>query len=471
MTPQALKASLLQRAIQGKLVEQRPEEGSAEALYTQIQTEKAALIKAGKLKKDKPLPEITADELPFDIPSTWKWVRLGEIVTICTGKKDANFGSDFGEFNFFTCAKEPIRCNSFSFVGESILLAGNGDIGNISYFNGKFEAYQRTYVLQPYIECTYLRYLQYHISSNWVVYNKDKMFGTAIPYIRLGNVQNYLVALPPLAEQKRIVERIEMLLPLVERYEAAWERLNAFNKRFPADLQKSLLQMAIQGKLVEQRPEEGTAEALYTQIQAEKAALIKAGKLKKDKPLPEITADELPFDIPPTWKWVRLGEVATITRGSGIKRSETTESGISCVRYGEIYTTYGYSFQKTVSFTTESVAQNCKEVKYGDVLCTLTGECKEDIAKTTAYLGKDRVVVGGDLAVISNHPFVPLLLVYFMYSPCMREQKAQRSNGNMIVHIGKDAISNLLIPLPPLAEQQRIVERLEQLLALTQQLC
>ena len=466
MTPQALKASLLQRAIQGKLVEQRPEEGTAEALYTQIQAEKAALIKAGKLKKDKPLPEITADELPFDIPPTWKWVRLGEVVTICTGKKDANFGSDFGEFNFFTCAKEPIRCNSFSFVGESILLAGNGDIGNISYFNGKFEAYQRTYVLQPYIEFTYLRYLLYHISSNWVVYNKDKMFGTAIPYIRLGNVQNYLVALPPLAEQKRIVEKIEMLLPLVERYEAAWERLNAFNKRFPADLQKSLLQMAIQGKLVEQRPDEGSAEDFYTQIQAEKTALIKAGKFKKDKPLPEITADELPFDIPPTWKWVRLGECGSWASGATPSRHnpEFYDGEIPWLKTGDLNDGYVIDIPETIT----SLALSKTSVRLNPIGSVLIAMYGATIGKV-GILGVPATTNQACCACIPYEGLWNKYLFYFLRAN--KKAFIKMGEGGAQPNISKEKIVKALIPLPPLAEQQRIVERLEQLLALTQQLC
>ena len=118
--------------------------------------------------------------------------------------------------------------------------------------------------------------------------------------------------IPPLAEQKRIVAKIEELLPLVDRYEQAWSRLEAFNQRFPEDMKKSLLQWAVQGKLVEQRPEEGTAEALYQQIQAEKRRLIKEGKIKKEKPLPEITEDEAPFEIPESWKWVQLQDIALV---------------------------------------------------------------------------------------------------------------------------------------------------------------
>ena len=175
--------------------------------------------------------------------------------------------------------------------------------------------------------------------------------------------------------------------------------------------------------------------------------------------------DEIPFEIPDSWEWVRLGSVCLIVRGSGIKRSETTDSGSPCIRYGEIYTTYGYSFQTARSFTSESVAAKCHKAHAGDVLCTLTGECKEEIAKATAYLGTEAIAIGGDLARISNHPYNPMLLIYFMFSPFMLSQKADKSNGDIIVHIGKEAIENLLIPLPPRSEQERIVAKVTKLLS------
>ena len=132
-----------------------------------------------------------------------------------------------------------------------------------------------------------------------------------------GVIKELLFPLPPLAEQKRIVAKIEELLPLVDRYEQAWTKLEDFNRRFPEDMKKSILQQAIQGKLVEQRPEEGTAQELYAQIQAEKQCLIKEGKVKKEKPLPEITEDEKPFEIPDGWMWVRLRDIVSVL-GDGI---------------------------------------------------------------------------------------------------------------------------------------------------------
>ena len=221
----------------------------------------------------------------------------------------------------------------------------------------------------------------------------------------------------------------------------------------PQELKNSILQLAIQGKLVEQRPEEGVAEVPAAHKHGGKEAR-RHGEI------------EPPFDIPESWRWVRLGDVALIERGSGIKRSETSPTGVPCVRYGEIYTTYGYTFTSTKSFVPESVASSCHMANHGDVLCTLTGEWKEEIAKATAYLGKASIAIGGDLAKISSTTFNPVLLVYFFFSPFMIQQKAAKANGTMIVHIGKDAICNLLIPLPPLAEQKRIVSKIEELLPL-----
>ena len=254
----------------------------------------------------------------------------------------------------------------------------------------------------------------------------------------------------------------------------------------PQELKASILQLAIQGKLVEQRPEEGTGWELLRDILTQRrrgaecaeknshaeprsrgeraASAASFGPACPVSPSCPVPPADAPFDIPENWVWVRLGEVASIERGSGIKRSETSQEGFPCVRYGEIYTSYGYSFKRTKSFVPESVAASCHTANQGDVLCTLTGEWKEEIAKATAYLGKEPIAIGGDLAKISSVAFNPILLVYFFFAPFMIQQKASKANGTMIVHIGKDAICNLLIPLPPLAEQKRIVAKIEELL-------
>ena len=152
-----------------------------------------------------------------------------------------------------------------------------------------------------------------------------------------------------------------------------------------------------------------------------------------------------------------------IVRGSGIKRTETTATGFPCVRYGEIYTTYNTSFTEVKSFIPDEVDKNCKHFSFGDVLMTLTGENKPDIAKAVAYLGKESVAAGGDLAFWTCHGLNPLYLVYLLNSPYVINKKVDLATGDIIVHISGDKIASILLPIPPLNEQNRIVQRIQEL--------
>lgn len=178
-------------------------------------------------------------EWPYKLPENWCWTYFKSISTIQTGKKDANYGSDEGKYPFFTCAAESIRCHGYSFDCRAILLAGNGDINNISRYSGKFEAYQRTYVVKI-AEPLCFDYIFYWFKYRWFDFNKGKMFGTAIPYIRLGNLQEFPTPIPPLAEQQRIVDRIESLFAkLDEAKEKAQAVVDSFETRKAAILHKA----------------------------------------------------------------------------------------------------------------------------------------------------------------------------------------------------------------------------------------
>ena len=172
-------------------------------------------------------------------------------------------------------------------------------------------------------------------------------------------------------------------------------------------------------------------------------------------------ADEVPFDIPDSWEWVRIKSLGEIVRGSGIKRNETVRSGLPCVRYGELYTTYTTSFETVVSHISEEIDQKCKHFSNGDILMTLTGENKQDIAKAVAYLGDGVVAAGGDLAFWTYHGMCPLYLAYFMASPYAVSRKVCLATGDIIVHISGDKIGSILIPIPPLEEQSRIVGKIQ----------
>ena len=291
----------------------------------------------------------------------------------------------------------------------------------------------------------------YHLLSSRFVYVSFSITasGGVVQNLNAAKVSDTSIPLPPLAEQKRIVAYIEKLFRVADSLGVAVDGLENAAKR----LDKKILDLAIRGKLVPQDPSDEPASELVKRI----AASHKSPCKNQGKPI------DPPFDIPDSWEWVRLGEVSDIVRGTGIKRNETTSAGVQCVRYGEIYTHYGESFAQTFSFVPKAVADKCHDAKYGDVLCTLTGENEVEIAKATAYTGKERLVIGGDLARISNHPYDSMLLVYFMFSPFMISQKASVCTGGMIVHMGKSALSNLYIPLPPLAEQKRIVAKIEEL--------
>lgn len=220
MTAQQLRNSILQQAIQGRLVPQDPNDEPASVLLERIRKEKEQLVKEGKLKKkDLATTPIADDEKPFDIPSGWEWCNLGNILSIVTGKKDANQGCENGPYPFFTCSMTPIRSTTYSFEGEAILLPGNGaNVGMSILYDGKFEVYQRTYVLQSLCDnCLFLPYIKLALDWNWKQYNDDKLYGSAIPYIKLSNLQNYFFPLPPLAEQKRIVAKIEKLFAEIDK--------------------------------------------------------------------------------------------------------------------------------------------------------------------------------------------------------------------------------------------------------------
>lgn len=207
-------------------------------------------------------------------------------------------------------------------------------------------------------------------------------------------------------------------------------------------LKKSILNFAITGALSKQYSDE---KCNITNVES-------------------INSPEL-FDIPNNWKWLKVRDVGDLVRGNGIKRNETVTSGIQCIRYGEIYTNYSYSFKNSISFVSENLAKSCRQVTKGDILLTLTGENEYDIAKATAYLGADKLVAGGDLAILTNHNQNPLYLSYYFASPFAITQKSRTAKGNIIVHTSTDKIGDYFIPLPPIEEQQRIVNKIEELFA------
>ena len=468
MTPQELKNSILQLAIQGKLVEQRPEEGTAQELYAQIQAEKQRLIKEGKIKKEKPLPEITENEKPFDIPDEWMWVRIGQIFNLQAGKNitATDIYDEPSEKHKYLCyGGNGVRgyVSRFNREGNFALIGRQGALcGNINIANGQFYATEHAVVVDHYNLTDILWGGWFLKALNLNQYAT----ATAQPGLAVSNIIKVLIPLPPLAEQKRIVAKIEELLPLVDRYEQAWTKLEDFNRRFPEDMKKSILQQAIQGKLVEQRPEEGTAQELYAQIQAEKRRLIKEGKIKKEKPLPEITEEEKPFEIPEGWMWVRLGEICkSISDGDHQPPPQVPEGVpflvISNVSAGRI----DFSSTRYVPQDYFNALSNDRIAQKGDILFTVTGS-----------YGIPIKVESDEKFCFQRHIALLKLMLdwdyifYILKSPTIKSQCDAVATGTAQKTVGLKALRNLLIPLPPPAEQKRIVERLEELLAMCERL-
>ncbi len=492
MTPEQLKASILQYAIQGKLVEQRPEEGTGEELYRQIQAEKQRLIKEGKIKKEKALPEIAEDEIPFDIPDTWRWVRVAQIVTL-NPKNDL---ADDLETSFIPmpCVMDGFRnlhtyeVKKWKEIKKGFTHFAEGDIGvakitpcfqnrksvifrNLK--NGYGSGTTELTVVRTINETVLSEYLLWFFKTEYFIANGVKSFtGTAGQQrIHKDYLATCLIPLPSLTEQKRIVAKIEELLPYVDRYAEAYEKLEQFNAKFPEDMKKSILQYAIQGKLVEQRPEEGTGEELYQQIQAEKQRLIKEGKIKKEKPLAEITEDEIPFDIPENWKWVKVGSLAVVQSSKRVFEKDYVSDGIPFFRSKEIGDLYRNEPIKTELFITaehyKSLAEEYGVPQTGDILITSVGT----IGNTWICDGRKFYYKDGNITQICGNQFFDSKYVeYFFHSPLFEKQALSTVAGTAYSALTIIKLKNLLMPLPPLAEQKRIVAKLEEILPLCERL-
>ena len=499
MTPQELKNSILQLAIQGKLVPQRAEEGNAEDLYKQIQAEKQKLIKEGKIKKEKPLPPITDDEKPFEIPASWKWVRLDGIVTknIKRGKspkyvvkskaiafaqkcntKTGNIDLSLAQFIDEIVLS---KYDDYEFLKNNDIIinsTGTGTMGRVGIFKStdnpnKFAILPDSHVTTIRVNnITFYYYVYYCLKNLQSFFEKSGDGSTKQKELKPDIIRKVLIPLPPLAEQKRIVAKIEELLPYVERYETAYNELQQLNKRFPGDLQKSVLQLAIQGRLVPQRPEEGSAEELYKQIQAEKQKLIKEGKIKKEKPLPPITDDEKPFEIPDSWNWVRFNElmngIFTGPFGSMLHKSDYIENGTPLINPANI------NKGKIIPSNKMMVSNETKErlakyiLKSGMIVMGRRGEmgrCAIITDKENGWL----CGTGAFFMIPSSNVYVKYLKTLFD-TAYAKIYLAGNSIGTTMSNLNHSILKNLLIPLPPLAEQKRIVAKIEEILPLCDKL-
>ena len=488
MTPEQLKASILQYAIQGKLVEQRAEEGTGEELFQEIERKREVLIKEKIIKKDKRTNSIiNFQEVPFDIPENWMWVTLGSILNKLTdgthktpkytstgvkfvSVKDMSNGFLSLENTKYISEEEHkelyARCNPEK--GDLILSkVGTTGVPAIVDTTEPFSLFVSVALLKFDCKCIDVEFLYYMLMSPLVqAQATENTRGVGNKNWVLDAIACTMVVLPPLVEQKRIVAKIEELLPLVDRYAASYEKLEQFNAKFPEDMKKSILQYAIQGKLVEQRPEEGTAEELYRQIQTEKKRLIKEGKNKNEKPLPEIAEDEIPFDIPESWKWCRLSDVIDVRDGTH-DSPKYVPVGIPLVTSKNLVN--GVIDYGNVKYITQEDADKINVrsmVDDDDILFAMIGSIGNPV-----LVKKDREFCIKNMALFKRFANTDISMRYVYWFLFYAQYKLKKeASGGVQSFISLSRFREYLIPLPPVAEQNRIVAKLEEILPLCERL-
>ena len=489
MNAQDLKSSILQRAIKGKLVPQRKEEGTAKELLAEIRAEKARLIKEKKIKKSKPLPEITDEEKPFDIPDSWEWVRWGDISQSiqygynAPAKKSGRIKmiriSDIHD-NQVDWSSVPYCDINENEIGQyllkenDILFARTGGTVGKSFLVKEVpeEAIFAGYLIRTrYSENLSPLYLKYFMESR--IYWEQLHNGTiktAQPNCNGKTLSKMMLPLPPMAEQHRIVAKIEELLPDLDAYDKAQTKLQAIEQRFPDAMKKSLLQYAIEGKLMPQRKEEGTAKELLAEIRAEKARLVKEKKIKKSKPLPEITDAEKPFDIPDSWEWVRLGNLVAVLGGkripAGCKLTEI-DTGHKYIRVSDMKN--GSVVLSSIQYISEDIYQKIRKytISENDIYITVAGTIGR-IGTIPHELNNANLTENADKLVI--YKMEKKFLCLALQSPFIQSQIKSVTTKVGQPKLAIKRIENFIVPVPPLMEQHRIVAKIGELLPLCQQL-
>ena len=503
MTAEQLKESILQLAVQGKLVKQNVTDESADILIQNISKRKQQLIAQNMLKKEKQLLPITEDVIPFDIPNSWKWIRLGnyaERVTdyVASGSfaslrenapslktedyailvKTADFANGFTKNLTYTTKHGYEFLSNSNLFGGELVLSNIGSIGKV-FVVPKLEKKMTLAPNSVMIRLTddQLRDYLYFFLLSPLGFNElvSITSGTAMKKFNKTDLKTILVPIPPLEEQKRIVAKIEELMPFIEQYAAASTKLDTLNTSFPDMMKKSILQEAIQGKLVPQDPNDEPASELLKKITEEKKRLIKEGKIKKQKELPAITEDEIPFEIPENWEWVRVGSLSTIvTKGTTPRGGNVAyvEKGIGFLRAENVagLDKLDLTNLKCVDEETNRTFLSRSIIKSDDILITIAGT-----------LGRTGLVREKDLPLNANQAvsIVRLVttseidlkyLIYVLNAPILQKNLTGQQKITAIPNLTLEIISNCLLPIPPLNEQKRIVAKIEELLPLCEKM-
>ena len=517
MNGKQLKNSILQWAIQGKLVPQDPNDEPASVLLEKIRQEKERLIKEKKIKRDKNASIIYRgednsyyekilatgevkcidEEVPFEIPQGWEWTRIGNIFNHTSGKQQSSSNKGGGTpQKFITTSNlywghfvldnvkvmnftdEEIKTCSAT-KGDLLVCEGGAGYGRSAIWNEDYDICLQNHVhrLRPCVSgiCEYVYYFIYLLKES----NNLASVGTAMPGLSANRLKGLLLPFPSLTEQMRIVLKLEGLLSQIDKYSKVQNQLDELNTTIRESLKKSILQEAIQGKLVPQLAEEGTAQELLEQIKTEKQKLVKEGKLKKSalndsvifrggdnryyekigKKCVDIT-EEIPFEIPNNWAWARMGGIGDWGAGSTPQRTNQNYYGgnILWLKTGELNNGIVYDTEEKI---TQKAFQDCslRMNKIGDVLIAMYG----------ATIGK-LAIVGKELttnqACCGCTPYIVFNWYLFYFLMASRDTFIKKGEGGAQPNISRVKLVEHLIPLPPLREQKRIVQKIEQLMQL-----
>ncbi len=525
-----LRELILELAVRGKLVPQDPNDEPASELLKRIAEEKARLVAEGKIKKQKPLAEIGEEEKPFDLPTNWEWVRIAAVghdwgqktpdksfTYIDVGAVD-NAAGRISTPQVLMAEGAPSRARKVVQPGTVIYSTIRPYLLNVAVIDEAYEqepiASTAFAIIHPYLEMPARYFLWYLRSPVFVRYVESVQMGIAYPAINDGQFFSGLIPLPPLAEQHRIVAKVDELMALCDRLEAqqvdaksahallmqallhsltqaadaedfaaSWQRLAAhFHTLFTTEssidaLKQTLLQLAVMGKLVPQDPKDETAEDLYERIQAERQRLVTKGALKKHKPLAEIEAQTTQLQLPSTWKWVPLLEITT-GMDSGWSPSCLSNSSPSNDVWGVLKTTavqvMRYLEHENKELPAHLEPRLDAEAKAGDILFTRAGpmnrvgiSCLVESTRPKLMIS-DKIIRFHPIELGANGRFIALCLNAGVTAKYLEEAKSGMAASQ--VNISQEKLRVAPIPLAPLAEQHRIVAKVDQLMALCDQL-
>ena len=500
MTPEQLKASILQRAMEGKLVPQNPNDEPASELLKRIKAEKEKLISEGKIKRDKKETEIfrgddgkhyekfddgsvQENDVPYDIPDTWEWVRLRRVISLLSGRdlnKSNYFDGKVGGTPYITGASNfsngLVNTNRYtnhptvlSYKGD-LLITVKGTIGELAfnYFQKAHIARQIMAIQSTRLNLVFLKYQLQQLLPN-IKLQAQSM----IPGISRETLLNLLIPLPPLSEQKRIVKAIEEALAKVDEYAENYNKLQKLDKEFPDKLKKSILQYAIQGKLVEQDPNDEPVEVLLEKIRAEKQKLFEEGKIKKkdlDISIVSQGDDNSYYEqLPRNWMLSTLDSISNLYTGNSINATEKKKyfSGVDGINY---IATKDVNFDNTINYDNgikipDNYLSKFKISHFNSVLLCLEGGS----AGRKIGLLKQDVCFGNKLCNLSFYYGENKFLYYFLQSPQFLSAFQENKSG-IIGGVSKNNLGNILIPVLPRNEQMRITQEIDLLFQKVSQL-